>query len=77
MPQSPYSRHLRASHNFPNCHQLPHCILLNLINGLKSRLFQSFSFWEKPEVTGHQIWAVAGLSHLGDLMFLKKTLHET
>ena len=29
---------------------------------------------EKPEVTGHQIWAIGGLSHLGDLMFLKKTV---
>ena len=33
--------------------------------------------WEKPEVTGHQIWAVGGLSHLGNLMFCQKTLHET
>ena len=24
----------------------------------------------------HQIWAVRGLSHLGDLMFCEKTLHE-
>ena len=28
----------------------------------------------KPEVTGHQIWALGGLSHLGDLMFCQKTL---
>ena len=28
----------------------------------------------KPEVAEHQIWAIGGLSHLGDLMFLKKTL---
>ena len=27
--------------------------------------------WEKPEVTGHQIWAIGSLSHLGDLMFCK------
>ena len=32
---------------------------------------------EKPEVAGCQIWAVAELSHLEDLMFHKKTLHET
>ena len=31
----------------------------------------------KPEVAGSQIWAVAGLSHLGDLMFHRKPLHET
>ena len=35
-----------------------------------------FQFWEKPEVTGCQMWAVGGLSHLGDLMFHQK-LHET
>ena len=29
-----------------------------------------------PEVTGCQIWAVGGLSHLGDLMFHKKTAWE-
>ena len=34
-------------------------------------------FRKKPEVTGHQIWAVVGLSHPGDLMFRKKTLHES
>ena len=28
--------------------------------------------WEKPGVAGRQIWAVAGLSHLGDLMFCQK-----
>ena len=33
--------------------------------------------WEKPEVTGCQIWAVVGLSHLGDLMFRQKTFHKT
>ena len=26
-------------------------------------------------VAGHQVWAVGGLSHLGNLMFLQKTLH--
>ena len=31
-----------------------------------------FSFGEMAEVAGHQIWAVEGLSHLGDLMFCKK-----
>ena len=61
-----------------NCHQLPCRIFLNLIYGLKSLPFQRwFQFWEKPEVTGHQIWAVRGLSHLGDSMFCQKTLLKT
>ena len=42
-----------------NHHQLSLRIFLNCINGLKSLPFQRwFQFWEKPEVTGHQIWAV-------------------
>ena len=72
------SRYLGTSHSSPNHHQLPHHIFLNLIDGLKSFLFQKwFEFWEKPEVTGHQIWALVGLSHLRDLMFHQKTLHKT
>ena len=52
--QSP-SKQARSS---PNHHQLPCCILLNLPYGLKSLPFQRwFQFWEKPELTGHQIWA--------------------
>ena len=44
----------------------------------KSLPFQRwFEFGGKPEVSGRQIWAVVGLSHLGDLMFCQKTLHET
>ena len=71
------SRHFGTSHSSLSCHQLPHCIFLNLINGLKSLPFQRwFYFWEKPEVTGHQIWAVVGLSHLGDLMFCQNTQHK-
>ena len=31
---------------------------------------------EKPEVTGHQIWAVEGLSHLGDLMFANNSAQD-
>ena len=31
---------------------------------------------EKPEVTEHQVWAVVGLSHLRDLMFYWKALHD-
>ena len=36
-----------------------------------------FEFGEKPEVTGRQIWAVWGLSHVGDLIFRQKILHKT
>ena len=72
------SRHLGTSHSSPNRHQLPCRIFLNIINSLKSLPFQKwFCFGEKPEVTGYQIWAVAGMSHLGDLLFHQKTLHET
>ena len=59
------SRHLGTSHSSFGCHQLPHYIFLNLIDGLKSLPFQRWCwFWKKPEVTGHQVWAVGGLSHL-------------
>ena len=72
------SKHLGTSHSSPNHHQLSRHIFLNLISGLKSLPFQRwFLFWEKPEVTGWQIWAVVGLRHLGDLMFCQKTLHKT
>ena len=48
-------------------------IFLKLIDSLKSLPFQRwFQFWEKPEVTGSQIWAIGGLSHLGDLIFWQK-----
>ena len=71
------SRTLGTSHSSPNCHQLPCRIFLNLIDGLKSLPFQRwFWFWKKPEVTRCQIWAVAGLSHLGELMFHRNTLQE-
>ena len=53
------SRHLETSHSSPSHHHLSHHIFLNLNNGLKSLPFQRwFQFWEDPEVTGHQIWAV-------------------
>ena len=31
----------------------------------------------KPEVTGNQIWAVGGLTDLGDVMLCQKSLHES
>ena len=34
------SRYLGTLHSSPNCHPLPHCIFLNLINSLKSLSFQ-------------------------------------
>ena len=34
------SRHLGISHSFLSCHQLPHCIFLNLTDSLKSHPFQ-------------------------------------
>ena len=81
-PESPSKQspcHLGISHKSPNCHQLPHHIFLNLIDGLKSLPFQKWfytfereEFWEKPEVAECQIWAVVGLSHLGELMLHKK-----
>ena len=63
---------------FRNRHQLPRRILLNLVCGLKSPPFQwQFQFREKPEVTGSQIWAVGGLTDLGDAMFYRKSLHKS
>ena len=45
---------------------------------MKSLPFQRwFYFGEKPEVTWCQVLAVRRLSHLDDLMFHQKTLHET
>ena len=67
-----WSRHLGTSHSSSNHHQLS-CIFLNLTDGLISLPFQRwFQFWEKPEVSGHQIWAVGGPNHVGGLMFRQK-----
>ena len=71
------SRHLGTSYSSANRHQLPHDIFLNLIKGLKSLPCQRwFQFWERPEVTESQIWAVGRPSHLGDLMFHQKTSRD-
>jgi hypothetical protein len=32
---------------------------------------------EKPQVAGRKIWAVGGLTNLGDAMFGQKGLHES
>ena len=62
---------------FRNRHQLPRRILLNLVCGLKSPFQWQFQFREKPEVTESQIWAVGGLTDLGDAMFYQKSLNES
>jgi hypothetical protein len=46
------------------------------------RIHKSLPFngelWEKLEITGSQIWAVGGLTDLGDVMLCqKKSLHES
>ena len=41
-----------------------------------SSLSKVILVWGKAKVTGHKIWAVAGLSHMGDLMFHQKTAQE-
>jgi hypothetical protein len=35
-----------------------------------------FSFEKKPEVAGSQIWAVGGLTNLGDVMLCQKRPHK-
>ena len=71
------SRHLGTLYSSLNHHQLPYRIFLNLINSLKSLFFERrFLFWKNPEVTGSQIWALRGESHLSGLIFLQKTLYE-
>ena len=62
---------------FTQFSQLPSAALLCLP---KSHLWSENLFLfkgKKPEVTGHQIWVLGELSHLGDLMFCQKTLHDT
>ena len=41
-----------------------------------SSLSEVILVWERPEVTGGQIWAVGGLSHLGVCCFTKKTARD-
>jgi hypothetical protein len=36
-----------------------------------------FKLSEKSEVSGSQIWAVGGLTDLGDVMLCQKNLHES
>ena len=55
------SRHFETSLSSSNCHQLPCCIFPNVTDSLKCLPFQWwFYFWEKPEVTGCQIWLYGG-----------------
>ena len=60
-----------------NRHQLTPWVFLNLNQQSEiSSLSKVILVWEKPEVTGHQIWAIGGLSHLGDLMFHQKNARD-
>ena len=44
----------------------------------KSPPFQRrLGLWEKPEVSGSQIWATGGLKNLGDVILCQKNLHES
>ena len=36
-----------------------------------------FWLWEKPEVAGSQVWAIGGLTDLGDVMICQKRLKES
>jgi hypothetical protein len=36
-----------------------------------------FELWEKPEVARNQIWAVGGLTDLGDVLLCHIILHES
>ena len=71
------SRHHGTSHNSPNHHQLSHHIFLNLMDIWNLFLYKgNFSFGKSQKSQCHsiaQIWAIGGLSHLGDVMFCKKT----
>ena len=67
------SRHLGTSHSSPNHHQLSHPIFLNLIwLSEVSSLSKVILIWGKTRSRRTPIWAVGGLSHLGDLMFCQK-----
>ena len=62
-------RQLGTSHSSPNRHQLSPHIFLFPLKGL---------ILGKARSLRCQIWAVGwGLSHLCDLIFCQKTLHET
>ena len=68
------SRHLGTSHSSPNRHQLPHCIFLHLLP-----FKGNFSFGKSQKLQGTKsgLQGAGGLSHLGDLIFCQKTLHQT
>ena len=72
------SGHLGTSHSSPSRHQLPCHIFLNLINSLKYLPFERwFQFWEKLEVTGHQIWAeTPGWFHVSPKNSTQDMMHE-
>ena len=72
------SRHLGTSHSSPNCHQLPVVFSWILLKVWSLFPFKGdFSFGKSQKLQGTKSGLWWGLSHLGDLMFRKKTLHET
>ena len=75
-PHPLQSWHLGTSHSSLNCHQLPHHMFLNLTDSLKSLPSKVILALGKAEVTRHQIWAVGGLSHLGDLVSQKNSAQD-
>jgi len=54
--------------------ELVYCVTVTFINLLP--FSGNFSFG-KSQVTGSQIWAVEGLTDLGDVMLCQKRLHDT
>ena len=71
------SRHLGTSHSSPSCHQLPHCIFLNLIIRSEiSCLSRMILVLGKTRSCTVPNLGYRELSHLGDLMFDQKTLHK-
>jgi len=53
------------------------CVLAHCRIHKSSHFQRRFYFWEKPEVVRSQIWAVEGLTDLGDVMLCQKSLHES
>ena len=67
MPQSSSTYTLGTSHSSPNPHQLPHCIFLNLINGLNLFPFKgdfSFGKSQKSQATKFGSWVAVWIKSL-------------
>ena len=70
MPQPLQNRHLGTSQSSPNCHQLPYCIVLNLINGLKSIM------WTLIQILALTFTTMSKLSDLFFKIFYLFTFRE-